>query len=444
MTLATRDSNPRFTVIIPTKDRAAYLYHTLRTCAQQEYENLEVVVADDGSRDDTRAVVEDAARRDPRIRYASPGPGGVGMLDNFEFALSEAKDGYVIALGGDDGLLPHAVRDMQAHLAATGQEMLAWPTPVFFYPGTRSGEPQLVLHMNRGRLHRGDHIVSSEDFLRRQARDYSYVWDLESPMFYVKGVVSTRLIAQVRGRSPGGRFYSCATPDGYSGIVLAGEVKTWAFSGKPFSMHGISPTSAGFAYLAGTDEARKQSESFFAKATSRPMHAELGSQPYSPLISLMTADYLLTTRDLPGWGGVKPEIDYKKLLLIGLAEISDALFSRDRVARELKILNGIAEYRGLGEFFRDAVRRARRNVRSTLEGNAVSPSRLYLDPRPLGIENIFDAAYFAYLAHHASGNGMSSMWHALTNSVRYKVASIRKGPRLVEDSEWNTIFTPAP
>jgi glycosyltransferase involved in cell wall biosynthesis len=437
------DSSPRFTVIIPTKDRAAYLYHTLRTCSQQEYDNLEIVVADDGSRDDTRAVVEAAAQRDARIRYTSPGANGVGMLDNFEFALDQAKEGFVIALGGDDGLLPHAIRDMRDRLVATRQEMLAWPTPVYFYPGTRSGEPQLVLHLRRGRLYDGEHIVSSDDFLRRQAREYSYVWDLESPMFYVKGVVSTRLIAEVRRRSPGNRFYSCATPDGYSGIVLAGEVKSWAFSGKPLSMHGISPSSAGFAYLAGTADARKQSETFFATARNRPMHAELGSQPYSPLISLMTADYLLTTRDLPGWPGVRTEIDYRKLLLIGLAEVSDALFSRDRVARELRILNGVAEHHGLGEFFRSAARKARRNVRSTLEGNAVSPSRLYLDPRPLGIENIFDAAYFAYLAHNAASARVSSLWAALANSARYKVASLRKGPRLVEESEWNTIFETA-
>ena len=50
--MAIRDSNPRFTVIIPTKDRARYTYHTLRTCAEQDYENLDVVVSDDGSKDD--------------------------------------------------------------------------------------------------------------------------------------------------------------------------------------------------------------------------------------------------------------------------------------------------------------------------------------------------------------------------------------------------------
>src|SRR5450759_2307965 len=119
-----RESNPRFTVIIPTKDRARYLYHTLRTCALQDYDNFEVIVSDDGSTDDTREVVEDAARKDGRIRYVSPAVGG--MLENFEFALDQVKPGYVLALGGDDGLLPHGIRGMQDVLRDTGQEMLCW------------------------------------------------------------------------------------------------------------------------------------------------------------------------------------------------------------------------------------------------------------------------------------------------------------------------------
>ncbi len=71
--MANQDKNPLFTVIIPTKDRAEYLHHTLRTCSLQDYDNLEIIVSDDGSTDHTREVVAEAARKDPRIRYASPG-----------------------------------------------------------------------------------------------------------------------------------------------------------------------------------------------------------------------------------------------------------------------------------------------------------------------------------------------------------------------------------
>ncbi len=67
------ESKPLFTVIIPTKDRAEYLHHTLRTCSNQEYENLEIIVSDDGGSDNTEAVVLEAARKDARIKYITPG-----------------------------------------------------------------------------------------------------------------------------------------------------------------------------------------------------------------------------------------------------------------------------------------------------------------------------------------------------------------------------------
>jgi len=430
--MATSETNPRFTVIIPTKDRARYLEHTLRSCTHQDYDNLEIVVSDDGSVDDTRAVVEEAARRDPRVRYVTPGS-GAGMLENFEFALRQVKPGYVMALGGDDGLMPHGITAMRDLLRASSHEVLAWPTPVFFYPGARGHESQVVLPMVRRKLGIGTRVVHSRDFLERQARNLSYVWDLESPMFYVKGVVSTRLVDQVKSRSASGSFYSCSTPDGYSGIVVAGEVRSWTFSEAPLSLHGISPTSAGFGYLASTPLMRKQSDAFFAQAVQRPLHRDLAAQPYSPLITIMTADFLLTVRDLPGWPGVAPRIDYQNLVVKALAELEDGLFARDRVSRELGILEGIAAHHGLGAFFHARLKRARRNNRTVLSGNAASTTRLYFDARQIGVENIVDASYFAYYAHRASAAlKTTSVWGALTNSIRYRTLAWRRGESLTE------------
>ena len=427
----TRDPKPLFTVIIPTKDRAEYLNHTLRTCSLQDYENLEVIVSDDGSTDHTREIVEEAARKDPRIRYVSPGA-GVGMLDNFEFALNQVKPGYVIALGGDDALLPYGVSGMRDALANSGQELLAWPTPTYFYPKIRMETGQLILPIRaRGR------IIPSKEFLTRQARDLFYVSDIESPMFYVKGVSSTNLVNRVKSRSADGRFYACATPDGYSGIVLAGEVASYAFSALPFSMHGVSPTSAGVGYLASHEQAKKQSEAFFKKATRKPMHAELATAPYSPLITLMTADYLLTARDLPGWTGEFPSIDIPNMLKKSLKEMEDGLYAEDRIARELGILFRVAEHHGLGEPFRGWVEAARRNTRKPLEGNAFSPTRVYLDCSQYGIQNVFDAAYVAYYMNQfAPKVSLSAIWAMVSNSLGYRFRSVRTGPNFPAESVW--------
>lgn len=426
------DNSPLFTVIIPTKDRADYLQHTLRTCSLQDYEDLEIIVSDDGSMDHTREVTEEAARKDQRIRYVSPGT-GVGMRDNFEFALNQVKPGYVIALGGDDGLLPYGIRGMRDLLHDTGQEMLAWPAPVYSYANTETVSGRLALYRQSGHK-----IVDSNDFLQRQAKNLHYTSDLESPMFYVKGVTTTRLVDIVRSRSSEGRFYTCSTPDGYSGIVLAGEVLSYAFSGEPFSIYGVSPTSQGLGYLANNYEAKRRSEAFFREATQKPMHAELASQPYSPLISLMTADYILSIRDLPGWPGRFPSINYRSMLVKSLDELAHGLYAESRITRELGILYKIAERHGLGEFFRERVSAKRKRMKKKpFEHNAISPKMVFLDCNQYGICNIFDAAYVAYYYHGIVKKlSMRLVLHMLTNSFNYGLQSLRKSDHFPPEVDW--------
>ena len=426
------EKNPRFTVIIPAKNRATYLFHTLRTCSMQEYENLEIIVSDDGSTDDTREVVESAGRRDGRVRYISPGL-GVGMRDNFEFALNQVKPGYVIALGADDGLLPRGIQGMHDLLKETGKDLAAWPAPTFSYANSRTIDSQLVLFRKSGRK-----IIRSADFLKRQAEALDYLDDIESPMSYVKGVASTVLIDRVRSRSLDGRFYACPTPDGYSGIVLAGEVEDYAFSGEPFSIYGISPTSQGMNYQAGTSEATIISEAFFRAVSNAPMHARLASQPYSPLIALMTADYIFTASDLPGWPGRFPPIDFQHLLTRGLNELSHGLYAKERLVRELKILGSIADANGLTEFFRQKVKTTNRFLeKDRFAGNGISPNFFVLSGADIGVSNIVDAAYFAHFAHSMFSRPMiATAADAIRNSISYWLRSRVKGEAFPDESVW--------
>jgi glycosyltransferase involved in cell wall biosynthesis len=398
----------------------------------QNYEPLEIMVSDDGSTDNTREVVEDAARHDARIRYISLGA-EVGMRDNFEYALRQVKPGFVIALGGDDGLLPDGILGMREVLRDTDMDLLAWPAPVYTYPNVRGSKGQLAIYHQGGLK-----IVDSHQFLCRQAKNLHYLSDIESPMFYVKGVASTILIDRVRNRSQDGRFYSCPTPDGYSGIVLAGEVARYAFSGKPFSIFGLSPNSQGLAYLSNNEKAKKESENFFQNVVSKPMHRELASQPYSPLIALMTVDYLLTAKDLPGWPGKFPPIDYRKMLLKGIKELAHGLYGDARINRELAILNQIAENHGLGKYFRDRVRRSTRcRKKVPFEGSGINISAFFIDASSYHLHNIFDAAYAAQNIYQVySDLKLSSLAKMIARSIKYRLRVMGKGNPFPPESEW--------
>ncbi len=151
-------------------------------------------------------------------------------------------------------------------------------------------------------------------------------------------------------------------------------------------------------YLSNNEEDKKISEKFYQSVADRPMHAELASQPYSPLISLMTVDYLLTAKELPGWDGKFQNIDFRKVLMKSLDELSFGLYGENRINRELTILNNIAEKHDLGEFFRKEIGRRKRYIqREPFTGHGIGYGKntygFYLDAETYHVHNVFDAAF---------------------------------------------------
>jgi glycosyltransferase involved in cell wall biosynthesis len=415
--------NPRVTVVIPTKNRALYLEKTLKTCSAQNYDNLVVIVSDDGSTDHTIDVVLDASKKDSRIRYLKNAM-RAGMRDNFEFAINQAESGYLMALGSDDGLMPDGVTGMVDTLNQTGLELLSWAAPLYIYPDVRGPNGQLMLYHPKK-----DRTVESKEYLARQVKHLNYLGDIEAPMTYVKGIASTNLIRRVQSRSKEGRFYSCPTPDGYSGIVLAGEVERFAFSGKPYAIYGLSPTSQGLNYLTNDKAAKKNSESFFKSVDSIPMNQALASQPYSPLITLMTVDYLLTVKSLVNWPGLVPDIDFKKVIETAINELSHGLYGEDRLLREMKILKNISIHHDLGDHFDFVITKARRKkVKNPFMGTGINLKSIFLDAKKYGIKDIFDAASAAcYLGYFYADLMPRNALQTISRSLKYFITASGKG-----------------
>src|SRR5262245_31403575 len=112
----------KFTVIVPTRERADTLYHCLQTLVRQKYDNFQILVSDNFSKDNTEQVVRSIT--DSRIRYINTGR-RVCMSRNFEFALSHVKDGWITYLGDDDGFLPNALAFANNVIRETGCKALA-------------------------------------------------------------------------------------------------------------------------------------------------------------------------------------------------------------------------------------------------------------------------------------------------------------------------------
>lgn len=386
--LSMSNEYPLFTVIIPQKNRAEYLVHTLKTCMIQDYPNFEVIVSDDCSDDNSVMVVQYAANKDSRIKLFAH-KNHLGMRDNFEFALNQVKPGFVMALGGDDGLLPGCIWRMYDILKNTKKELLTWTPATFDYSNHKDEKNIFSI---RRKKKTGYKLVNSESFLNKLSETFLYQIE-ECPMIYMKGISSTSLINRVKSRTKDNSFYYCPTPDGFSGVVLAGEVEDYVFTNEPLSIAGNTIKSQGANYRRNDNGSRVEANQFFRDNKSRSMHSELASQPYSPLATLMTADYLLTARDLPGWPGKFNSFTFDSLLRASFKFMEKSNFENEVLIRELRILKEIAIQHNLMELFNELIKSTKRKVvrEEQIYGFAITKF-IRFEGKELGINNIFEAA----------------------------------------------------
>ena len=76
-----RETSPFFSIIIPTYNRAALIGKTLRSVQEQSFKSFEVIVVDDGGKDDTKEVL--LGLEDDRICYYWKENGERGAARNF-------------------------------------------------------------------------------------------------------------------------------------------------------------------------------------------------------------------------------------------------------------------------------------------------------------------------------------------------------------------------
>lgn len=108
-----RPPPPLVSIVLPTFNRAGILPRAIHSVLSQSFRDFELIVVDDGSRDDTRQVV--AALRDPRLRYvARDRNGGVAAARNTGV---HAATGRLLAFqDSDDEWLPRKLERQVEHL----------------------------------------------------------------------------------------------------------------------------------------------------------------------------------------------------------------------------------------------------------------------------------------------------------------------------------------
>ena len=92
---------PLVSVVIPTYNRAGFLPDAIGSVLAQSYANIEIIVIDDGSTDNTRSVLQPF---EDKIRYLTSNHVGAAHARNM--GMMAAKGKYIAFLDSDDQYLP--------------------------------------------------------------------------------------------------------------------------------------------------------------------------------------------------------------------------------------------------------------------------------------------------------------------------------------------------
>ena len=143
------NSMPLISVIIPCYNYATYMRDAINSVKAQTYEHWEMLIVDDGSKDNTAIIAQEFASQDNRIKYHYQANQGLSAARNTGLRLAQGE--YIQLLDADDYI---ASEKLRLHL----QTLLEQPTAALVFGDTYNFQHSEVvderilvqLHLQKG------------------------------------------------------------------------------------------------------------------------------------------------------------------------------------------------------------------------------------------------------------------------------------------------------
>lgn len=367
---------PQLTIIIPTRNRAETLVHTLRTCTEQDYDHLRIIVSDNMSSDDTRQVVESCG--DNRVEYINPGK-SLSMSHHWEFALSHVTNGYVSILGDDDGFIAGAVQDAADIITKTGTKALSTNFGTYWWSSVFDKARANQLHVSFRSGYETLDAATELGYVMSGRKHY-----LAVPCLYNSFIHSSLI---TKAKQPTGQFFHSQIPDVYSSVAISGLLDSFVYSHKSLKVFGISGKSNGAAHLG-----KSGNESVANLFYQEPIIAihPLASDTLGKSIGLIIGESLLQSFDAGLNQQWKAKFDWRIFFEAAIREANTSgSGQKDEIYRNIR---EIAQKNDLPDYNTDDL-----TVRSISAASAISVvARLkdlvvIVDARDYKVDDIFSA-----------------------------------------------------
>ena len=198
-------TQPLVTVVITNYNYGRFIARAIESVQTQDYQNLEILVADDASTDNSVAIVKELSRIDPRLRLISQ-VSNVGLARNKQSACHQASGAFLTFLDADDYLCSVSKVSAEVELILnyereTGSTCVAYSGRRTIINGQpKQTEPSRVEHAS-GNIFMG--LITRE--LSQIPRDFTLrsesFWESggfdETSVLYVDWVLKIRLASRL-------------------------------------------------------------------------------------------------------------------------------------------------------------------------------------------------------------------------------------------------------
>lgn len=113
--------NPLISIVVPAYNVGNYIEECVRSIINQSYKQIEIIVVDDGSSDDTPIIIDKLSEQDKRIIPIHQQNAGVSVARNT--GIKKSKGEYLFFVDGDDYIAPDYIEYMLMLINKTGGEM---------------------------------------------------------------------------------------------------------------------------------------------------------------------------------------------------------------------------------------------------------------------------------------------------------------------------------
>lgn len=231
-------------ICIPTRDRAQTLEHSINTCLAIESDDIEIIISDNFSSDNTADLCSKI--NDHRVKVVRANK-RLSMSANYENVIRAATGDFITIIGDDDAVLHDIVDTLkQAISNHPGCQAFHMPYATYTWPVL---DPTWAKNHRANVLsipvHNKELTIQSAAALQRIAQSRISYADLPRPYY---SIISRELVLSIERDH---RLIRSRIPDVYLAMACTASVRQFISIPRPIAIAGLSKFSTGARYLGG-------------------------------------------------------------------------------------------------------------------------------------------------------------------------------------------------